>query len=109
MNGMLGLVTRPGLRRRLAVGISTVLVGSLLPVLPGVAGPAAAAGTAAHADVGKAVPGAFGARVRPRKLSAGPRTPAERPKARLARGRHGNDPPDRARYLVAVGHGAREG
>ncbi|XJJ56873.1 hypothetical protein OHU45_37660 [Streptomyces tubercidicus] len=80
MNGMLGLVTRPGLRRRLAVGISTVLVGSLLPVLPGVAGPAAAAGTAAHADVGKAVPGAFGARVRPRKLSAGPRTPAESPK-----------------------------
>ncbi|MFC5253543.1 polymorphic toxin-type HINT domain-containing protein [Streptomyces nigrescens] len=83
MNGMLGLVGRTGLRRRLAVGISTVLVGSLLPVLPAVAQPAAAEGAGAgateRADVGKAVPGSSGARVRPRKLPSGPRTPAERP------------------------------
>ncbi|WP_248001717.1 polymorphic toxin-type HINT domain-containing protein [Streptomyces sp. RPA4-5] len=79
---MLGLVGRAGLRRRLAVGISTVLVGSLLPVLPTVAQPAAAAGAGAtpRADVGKAVPGSSGARVRPRKLPSGPRTPAERPR-----------------------------
>ncbi|MGX1976643.1 polymorphic toxin-type HINT domain-containing protein [Streptomyces kronopolitis] len=82
MNGMLGLVTRAGLRRRLAVGISTVLVGSLLPVLPAVAQPAAGAraGATQRGDVGKAVPGSSGARVKPRKLPSGPRTPAERPK-----------------------------
>ncbi|MEV7470064.1 hypothetical protein AB0O20_26680 [Streptomyces kronopolitis] len=80
MNGMLGLVTRAGLRRRPAVGISTVLVGSLLPVLPAAAQPAAGAGATQRGDVGKAVPGSSGARAKPRKLPSGPRTPAERPK-----------------------------
>ncbi|WP_425329520.1 RHS repeat domain-containing protein [Streptomyces inhibens] len=81
MNGMLGLVRRVRLRRRLAVGISTVLVGSLLPVLPAAAHPSAVSGSGDRVDAGKAVAGTYGVRVKPRKRPLGPRTPEERPRS----------------------------
>ncbi|MGA5267209.1 polymorphic toxin-type HINT domain-containing protein [Streptomyces lydicamycinicus] len=81
MNGTLGLFRRARLRRSLAVGISTVLAGSLLPVLPSAAQPASATGASNRPYAGKAVDGTYGIRARPRKLPTGPRTPTERPKS----------------------------
>ncbi|WP_261801623.1 polymorphic toxin-type HINT domain-containing protein [Streptomyces sp. ISID311] len=78
---MLGLVGRARLRRSIGVGISMVLTGSLLSLLPAAAQPAAASGAADHADAGKAVVGTYGVRVKPRRLPTGPRTPKVRPKS----------------------------
>lgn len=63
------------------MGVSMVLAGSLLSVLPSAAQPAAASGAAERADVGKAVAGTYGVRVKPRRLPTGPRAPKVRPKS----------------------------
>ncbi|MFJ9854995.1 polymorphic toxin-type HINT domain-containing protein [Streptomyces sp. NPDC101150] len=60
------------------MGISTVLAGSLLAVLPSQTPPAQASG---HPDAGRAVPGTSGVQAKPRKLSKGPHTPKEHPKS----------------------------
>lgn len=66
------------LRHRIALGVSAVLLGSLLPAW---AVPQAVAVTdAGRPDPGKAVTGTSGVRVEPRKLPKGPRVPKEKPK-----------------------------
>ncbi|MFB6568796.1 polymorphic toxin-type HINT domain-containing protein [Streptomyces noursei] len=80
MNGKL-FFRRRRLRRRLAVGLAAALTGSLLTALSPAAQPATSGASAGRPDPGRPVPGADGLRVKPRKLSAGPRTPQERPKS----------------------------
>ncbi len=80
MNGTVGAGRRRRLRHRIALGISAVLVGSLLPALT-LPEASAAPDAAAQPDVGRTVPGTEGIHVKPRKLPTGPRTPQERPKS----------------------------
>ncbi|MFE7314177.1 RHS repeat-associated core domain-containing protein [Streptomyces sp. NPDC057555] len=61
------------------MGLSAVLIGSLLPVL-GAPQASAAPGGPPRPDAGHVVPGRDGIRVTPRTLPKGPRVPAEKPR-----------------------------